>query len=259
MDDVIENIEFLARSPNRVQILETLAEVGHAEKDELRTTVEADRTTVTRNLSALEDRGWIRTVNPTCTITPAGRDLVEDFQALVRTADVAARFQHFFRWIAADEFDLDIQALADAELFVPEPADPYTTVNQHVTTIENAEYVRALLPLTGLHAHEKAHEQVVANGAECEIVVTPAVAATHRSAPKYEELTSEMAATDRFHVYQFDGTIPYGLALLDETVQIFADDEGELRAMVETDAEQVYQWAERTFETYKTKASPISL
>lgn len=259
MDDVIEEIEFLSRSTNRVRILEVLAEAGRTEKDALQAAIDADRTTLTRNLDALEDRGWIQLTNPTCIITPAGRDIVEDFRELVETVDTATRFQEFFRWLPADEFDLDLQSLAGAELFVPAPGDPYRVVNQHVARIKNAEDIRVFLPLTGLHAHEKGHRQVVANGAKCELVVTPEVAVVHRSSPEYDSLTREMAATGRFHLYRYDGSIPFGLCLLDDTVQLFADGEGELQAMLETDTEPVRQWAERTFEQYRDQADPVPL
>jgi len=259
MDNGIDDIEFLARSPNRVQILETLAETGHAEKDELQATIDGSRTTLTRNLYALEDRGWIQTANPTCTVTPAGQELVEDFLDVVKSMEVGMRFEEFFKWLSADEFDLDIQALADAELFTPEQEDPYAMINRHVEKLEETEHSRVLLPLTGLHAHETGHEQILTNGAEVELVVTPDVADTHQSAPKYDELTTEMVATNRFDLYVYEGTIPYGLALLDETVQILVDEDGEPRAMLESDGEQVQQWAEHTYETYKNEALPVSL
>jgi len=255
--DIIEELEFLARSPNRVQILTTLNETGHVKKEGLQAGIDGSRTTLTRNLDALEDRGWLRTDNHACTITPAGREIIADFQELVATANVTSRFQEFFKWLSADEFNLDLRTLANAELVVPEAGDPYTVVNQHIAKLENTAHMRALLPVTGLHAHEKAREQIVANDAEGELVVTPDVADTHQSSPKYEELTREMAATGRFAEYMYNGEISYGLALLDQTVQIMVDENGEPRAMLETATTDVYNWAEETYETYKAQATQV--
>ena len=256
-EEVIGHLEFLARSTNRIQILELLANHAHAGKDELQASIEADRTTLTRNLDALDERGWIRTGNPTCTITPAGRDIVDEFLDLEETVEVAARFQEFFRWLSADELDLDIRELADARLFSSASGDPLAMVNRHVEKIRGIKHERALLSLTGLHAYEAAHEQVVENDAQIELVVDQNVADTFQSDSRYKELTSEMATTGRFDVYVYNGRIPYALCLLDETVQIGVDEEGEPRALLETESAAVRDWAEETYEAYKAQATQV--
>ena len=257
MDEVIENIEFLARSSNRVHILEILATTSRVEKDELQAAIDADRTTLTRNLDRLEEQGWIRVTNPICTITPAGRDIVDEFLDLEETVAVAVRFQEFLRWLSADEFDLDIREFAGAELFTPESGDPYAMVNRHVEKIQAADYQRVLLPVVGLHGYEVGHEQVLNGEIQVELIVAPDVAKTIQTEPQYTQYTDEMAPTDRFEVYVYDGEIPYGLCLLDETVQIFVDKDHEPQAMLETDATPVRDWAEETLATYRAEATQV--
>lgn len=72
-------------------------------------------------------------------------------------------------------------------------------------------------------------------------------------------MTEEMAATGRYRVFQYDDPIPYFVGLLGETVQIGADEDGEPRALVETDSAGVRSWAETKFEEYKRRADPVAL
>ncbi len=53
----IEDIELLARSKHRVRILDLLCEHGSLEKHVLGDRLDASRTTVGRNLNALEEQG----------------------------------------------------------------------------------------------------------------------------------------------------------------------------------------------------------
>lgn len=254
-DDVLEELEFIARTPNRVQILEALSETGQVEKDELQAAIDGERTTLTRNLDALEDRGLIRRSNPACMITPSGEALIEHFLDMLETGRVAVRFQEFFQWISADEFDLNLQALADAELYVTESGDPWAMINRHIEVIREMDEGRAILPFTGLHAQEAAYERVVHEGARGELVVNSHVADTLETNPQYRDIAEELVATGRFDIYKYEGSIPYAINILDETVQLVAADGDEPRAMLESDAEAVFDWAERTYEEYKRQAT----
>ena len=49
--DIIEELEFLARSPNRVQILTTLNETGHVKKEGLQAGIDGFRVNVVRDPS----------------------------------------------------------------------------------------------------------------------------------------------------------------------------------------------------------------
>ena len=58
--EAIGTLEFVARSPSRVLILETLAEEGVASRESLAAEVDVVRTTLQRSLQGLADRGLIR-------------------------------------------------------------------------------------------------------------------------------------------------------------------------------------------------------
>lgn len=257
MDRIIDEIAFLVRSPKRVRLLESLSERGNMEKDEFRAAFDGARTTLTRNLEALEGHGLIRRDGLEYSITPAGRAVLLDCLDLVETVEVAYRCSGFFRWLSADEFDLDPRLLAEAEVLVAEPGAPYAMIDRHVEQLRAAEYIRATLPFTGLHAHETVAEQVLNRGTSVELVVNHEVAETHRSHPHYRELTESILDTGRVEYHVYDGELPYGLALLDDVVQLMVAEGDAPRALVESDSAELYTMAADTFEAYKRRATPM--
>lgn len=62
MDDPLEDLEFLTRSAHRIPILEKLAERPR-ERADLQQEVEVSRTTVSRTLSEMEQKGWVGSMN----------------------------------------------------------------------------------------------------------------------------------------------------------------------------------------------------
>lgn len=257
MQGETEDIEFLARSQTRVQLVKELRQEGELGRDELRSRLDASRTTVQRNVEALEDRGWVQNGNRTYSLASCGELIADDFLNLVDTVSVAEKLQPVLRRVDRSEFDFDLGVLTDAEVTTAEPGDPYAMINKHVETIRNAECGCALLPFTGLHATEAAYEQVIENGSQFELIAERDVARTHQSDPQYKELNKELAKTGRYEIFAYDGSIPFVLCIFDETVQIIASEGDEPQAMLESDAAPIRDWAEQFYEEYKAQATKI--
>jgi predicted transcriptional regulator len=247
----IETIELLARSEHRVRILDLLCEHGSLEKHALGDRVDASRTTIGRNLGALEEQGWIRRTNGECAITRQGELVAESLGDLVTTMEVTGKLRPFLEWIPDGTLGLDLTTLADAEITLPGDHDPRAMLNRHTRLLGEMDHARGVLPFTSLHSAETVHERVVENGARAEVVVGPAVAKLYRSAAEYVELIEELLATDRFEVFVHDGPLPYGLVVIDGMVQVVAAEDDEPRALLETDADAAREWADETYRRYR--------
>lgn len=254
--DPVAAVEFLARSETRVRILEELARENRLSKDELYRRFEASRTTIKRNLDALEERGWVTGSNREYAITRAGEWVAEDFTALVETVRNSTRLGPVLAYLDAEDLDIDLREF-DFEVTTPDPGNPMKAVNKHVRKIQSVETFRSLLPVTGVRAIEALHDRVTNHGAEVETVVAPAVAETFRSDPEYSDYYAELRAADGVDIYRYEGNVPYYLGLLDDGVEIGVDDDGQPAALLETEAPAVYEWAERTYEAYRADAKPL--
>lgn len=252
-----EEIEFLARSETRVQILKELSGVEELTRAELRERLDCSRTTIQRNLDVLVEEGLVSNSDRSYSLNPGGRYLSDPFLSLLETTEVYERLQPFLKWIDKSALDIDLRHFRDATLQTPREGDPYAMINHHVAAIRSAETGFALLSFTGLHATEAAHEQVTENGAEFELVVEPDVADTFQSSPQYAELMADLREAAGFTVWVTEDTIPFGLCQLGETVQIVAGDDGEPKALVETEAKPVREWAQDTYADYKTQATRV--
>lgn len=253
----IEQINELACSTNRVRILEQLADHRELHRDELRERVDVARTTLQRNLESLVDLGWVSNTGVEYAITPCGRRVAEEFSELVDTVAVTRRVGPALQHLDPDAFDLDLRHLADADVVLAEPGDPHAMINRHVQLLRGMDEGRGLLPFTGLHAFEAAHERVVEHGAAGELVVEPDVAEAYRSDPQYATLYEEMVDTGRFAVLVSDEPIAVPVAVIDGTVQLVVAEREEPRALLETDAAAVREWADRTYEEHRERATPL--
>jgi predicted transcriptional regulator len=220
--------------------------------------LDISRSTVDRGTRNLEVFGLIEYQNGSFTLTEHGREATRGYQRLENLLENFEEMSAFLRWIPESEFDLDLAQLADGDIVLPEPGDPLAMVNRHVQVLKQMDDARIILPLTGLHAMETLHERITQADAQSEVVVAPAVAEMFQSNPDYVELFEGMVDTGRFEVYVCGSGIPYYLGIFGRTVQIGVDENGEPRGLLETDSEEVREWAERKYDSCKQEAEVLS-
>jgi predicted transcriptional regulator len=240
----------------RIEFLECLRE-NEKDKRTLVSDIGMSRATVDRGLRELESVGLIEYASGRFTLTPVGMILVSGLSDLIKTIELGQQLSPFLKWVSDDDFDIDLHLLADAEVLLPEPGNPWAMMNRHVKLLEKADNGWVFQPLASLHAMEAAYERIVNAGATGASVVESSVADTFRSNPNYSELVEEMISTGRFDLFVYGGTIPYYLGVFDETVQIGADDNGSPRAILESDSQPVLQWAENKYEEYRRQAELV--
>ena len=237
----------------RWEVMDCLRETSK-DKRTLVEDLECSRSTVNRATRELESIGVIEYTDGEYGVTPLGESIASRFEEMMETVELWIQLEPFLQWMPEEEFDLDLHLLDGADLVMPEPGDPYAVINRHVGRLETMDYGKFLLPYVGMHATEKAYEQIVNHGAGCEIIVAPEVWNTFQFDPNYSPIMEEMVETGRVNVSIYEGEMPFSLAIIDDLVQIIADEDEEPRALIETDNTEVRSWAEATFEDYKQQA-----
>jgi predicted transcriptional regulator len=255
--DPIEQIAFLARSESRVRVLEALQNEGSASQRTLRDRLEMSRSTLSRSLQTLEDREWVAESNDGYHLSPIGKVIAEEFLDLVERVSVAEDVAPFLHWFPFGESDLDLAHLADAEVTTITEGDPYAPVRRNLDVLETADDVRAFVPVTNLEGYRVVHEPVLEGSMEIELILTPPVEATVES-EEYADLFVPLVESGGLQVQVLEDEYPsYYIGLSDgELVQLgITDDEGVPRALLETTADPVWEWAEKRYETLRDRAS----
>jgi len=258
LKEFIEEVEFLARSPARVRILEALQEGGTVGKDELSRKLNVSRTTQMRNHRALESHGWIEETSQGYRLSPCGSYVAEELLDLVDTVTAAKRLQPVLQWLDPDDVDLDLSALSDAKITLSTATNPYAPVEAHVDKLRSATFARALLPEVGRAAAEASLERVRSSGSQFEAILTERVANRVTTDSRFTDVVEAARNLDRYDIYVTTATVPYYLGIVDETVQLGVSDDNHLpRALLEISSDSVREWADEQYSTYRTRATPL--
>lgn len=256
----IEGVNFLTQSPVRIHIMELLDETDGVEKQELRAQIDAARTTVQRNLDALVDQNWVEHEHREYAITPLGEAVFRDVSTAVETVHLVDRLGPFLRWFPDDDLEFDIRALAEASITVSTTTTPYAPIREHITFLEEADRVRCLLPAVARQPMQIARNCIVRHDQPHEAVFSVDLEPTLSTEREYTALLADMLDAESYDAFVSRDVIPYYLGISDDCVQIgVEDDAGIPQAIVETDATEIREWAEQTYQSYRSQAEPLSL
>ncbi|MUV87680.1 hypothetical protein GJ631_14235 [Natronomonas sp. CBA1123] len=253
-------VAYLARSETRIELLSVLAE-GPADGRELRTKLDASRTTVSRTLDGLIERQWVTEENNggPYRLTALGAYVEREFSDLLDAFELGEDLTPLLGRVTTDEFDLDPAALADADIVEATTEQPLAPVERTMAARRDSDSIREFATVVMQDSADMAHERIEnATGSDTvEFVVDAEVVAAMRDDPSYEDYLDTVANADGANYYVHDD-LPYMLALLDDRVLFgVVDERGTPLALIESESEAVYEWAEATFEQYREEADPL--
>lgn len=111
MKGICDTIECLSNSPQRVEILDAL-DGKHTDLRDLKTELDSPRTTLQRNLSVLEEHGWVEKTPSGYTTTTVGCLLLGEAMSMSEATEMIQRIAPFLDAVDAPS-KIDIQQLND--------------------------------------------------------------------------------------------------------------------------------------------------
>lgn len=254
MDKLCESLECLCNSPQRLRILGTLDGTEMNVRD-LMTALNSPRTTVQRNLSKLEKRGWVESTGSRYTATIVGGLLRELFVTTSETAGTIQRLAPFFEAVDVP-LEIEIGQLTDALVTTPDPTQPNAPTKRLFETFDSADRVRGFVPVVSSFVVElfcNADRAIV----EHEYIVSDEVFDV-----LYEQYPDEWINVSgknqpvHVEIQLYEGEIPYGLFISEDRLALAAYDEtGRMQALVESTNEEAVEWGERMYETYRREST----
>lgn len=256
MDRVLEEIEFLALSTNRVDVLTRLAE-GSQTRQELGAATGASQPTLGRILRDFEDRKWITRSNGGYETTATGRLVADGIGEMYGILETELKLRDLIEWLPTEELTFDLRALREATITVPTQTRPGAPVGRVTELIQNADEVSVLS-----HAFNDRTLQTVTDwvdgGGEFEAVFSAdAIKPVTDDAVLADQLRALVGA-ETATVRIYDGPVPLAVTLTDNVVSLLVrDDNGRLQAALDTDNPTVSDWAQEMYARYWNNAQPL--
>lgn len=257
MESALEEIEFLALSPNRVEVLLRLAEQRQTRRA-LEEEIGASQATLGRILRDFEERSWVNKDGSEYVATATGRLVARGFGDLLEILETESELRGIVRYLPTHAMDFDLQHLADAEITTPTQTRPNAPVQRLLDLVESAESVRAFS-----HAFNEQNLTVVERRATAGelsfsgVFSRRAIEALAEDEQLRARLDNLLAAPETTIRVREEG-IPLAVTIADETVHMLLRDEnGVLQASLDSDDEAVRSWATDTFEHYWQTATEL--
>lgn len=239
-----DDVEFLANSWNRFDVLDAVAE-GPRTRTELKELTNVSRVTLSRVLSDLEDRGWIVRETDRFEATNNGAVVAAAVSRLLDRLKTADEIGEALEWLPVHEFDFDLHHLRGMTVIQPDHHDLNAPTRDLIDMMYESSQIRTIA--TGIN-HEGMtvlRDEAVSGDLTLEYILTPQVIDAVANDPELRDLIADMCEAQGADVYRYLGDTPVPMvALIDEHVVICGHGDGDLPpGTIETTNDVVRSWA----------------
>ena len=257
MESALEEIEFLALSENRVEVLRRLADRPHTRR-ELAERTGASQPTLGRILNDFQDREWTERTGSEYAATATGRLVAGGFVDLLDVMETEERLRPIVRWLPTDALGFDLRHLTEATITVPSQVRPNAPVKRDLDLLRSADAVEIFSYAFNEQSLELIEERTSAGDQRFRgVFASSAIDALADDSLLRRRLGSLLEA-DGAEIRTTDEEIPVAVTMADEVVLLFLRDEsGVLRASIDVDADAVRGWGDEAFERYWEAATPL--
>lgn len=253
MDDALS---FLSSSSARARVLLTLDAEGELDREDLYDRLDASRRTVKRALAALNERGYIADNGGTYRPTALGRAVADAHRTYVERTERAEHLAPFLSRVDPEDFDLDPEQLADAEVVVGDKAAPLAAFDKFAELRVAADTVRMVSPV--VQAESIAQVAAHAGTGTFSFDVVLAADAVDAAREEYGDDFRETLAADEFATYRYEGDVPFVVAVLDDVAAFAVSENGRPHALVLSESDAAREWANEAFERFRERATRLA-
>lgn len=254
----LEDVSYLARSENRIGVLEALA-AGPKDRATLKAETGASRVTVGRILAELDRRGWIVATDDGFAVTAVGRAVAEEVGRLRETLEAADVLEPMADALSPEFFPVDIRRLADAEVVRADESNPLAVARVAADMMDAADRVRVLSSAVTAETVDAQIDAASERGQVSDVVLTTGAVDAIRGDEVLAERMRTALSLDGISATVAEDALPLSMGIYDdETVAIGVIDGRSMpTATLVSEDEAVLRWAQDTFERYRDDARPL--
>ncbi|MFC5368849.1 helix-turn-helix transcriptional regulator [Salinirubrum litoreum] len=259
MESALEEIEFLALSPNRVETLRLLAESAHTRRELVEATG-ASQPTLGRILSDFEERSWVERDGSDYRATVTGRLVSRGFDDLLDVLAADTDLRPVVEWLPGDAITFDLRHLTDATITTPSRVRPNAPVQRAVDLLSDAERVRVVSYALNEQSLDVIADRTAAGEQTFEGVVSAAAVDALADDSQLRGRLRDLLGAQGAEMRVVDDPIPVAATVADDVVHLFLrDDAGILRASLDVASPAVRTWADDLFDRYWADADPLTV
>lgn len=264
-DEVIETAEgppepldFLVGSWNRFEVLNALGTTPRT-RDELRGITGVSRSTLSRILSDLTDRGWIHRYNDEYEATPKGAIVASEIKGFVDNIETAEELDVALEWLPPEMLGFDLANLADATVLTPTPEDHTNPIRRLVEHISSTTEMRIVATGVTHEAVDAICRAGIAGDLTLQCVLDEAAFSGIRTDPDFRGMFQEMIESGHCKAYRYVGENDLlDINVVDDAVMICGhSDDGPPPGVIITSDDTVQTWAAVTFEKRRDESVPL--
>lgn len=259
VDRPIDDVAFLARSQNRVRVMEELREAPLT-RGELRDRTDISRPTIGRILEGLQERGWVTEDQRTYSLTPFGRLVGSEFEALIEVTDTVQTLRDLEASLPLAEMDFDLRRLTEATVTTPTSTDASAHFRREEELMDRTTHARFLCTESHGPTIEGYLERVREQDLELEVVIAADAIDAATADDRLRPLVMDLVAAERTTFYRYEGPVEVMLGTLDDVATIVPlDDTGVPAAFIEARDPAVREWITATLDEHRAAATEITL
>lgn len=259
ISDPLDLVAYLTRSRNRVIVLETLNRIV-CTRGELKEMTGISQATLGRILDVFVQRGWVEKGGQTYCITPLGTFLAEELLTFLHTVNHIMHLEEVARLLPPEEIDFDLSHLSEATIVRPSQTDAIAPVRRMLEHLGDADRVTLLTNTVASQGLAATNRAISEGNQSLEAVITDEAYQMVLNDSEMYDLLQEMIASERAHIYHYEGSVPHLVALCDGTGIISpANALGIPQAVIETTNETVCDWIADTVEEYRQQARLLTV
>lgn len=258
MESLLEAVQFLANSANRVRVLSALVD-GRATRRDLQDEVGGSRSTVARILDEAQKQGWVDSEGSRYWLTPLGETMVTDFRSYLETVEGVHHIGEMLNHFPPPLLSLDCRHLRDAVVIEPRVEDPAAPHSRAFECLQGATEYRGLSHTATPETGRVLRNQVYEGRLDYEHVVEKAFVEAWLADPERAATLADLTEGVREWIWIYDGVVPISLHIVDGKVLVWlGKTRVEVAGLLESENPEVLSWAESLYTEYRTEAEPLS-
>jgi len=256
--DPLAEIEFLARSPNRIAVLAALVEEPQ-DRQALAAGVDVSQPTLGRILRDLSERKWVEANDGEYSATATGELVATGITDLRERLAAESHLRDVVEWLPTDAIDVDLTHFADATITTPTQTRPNAPIRRMLDLLRETD--RALL-LSHAFNEQKLrliHDRTVDGDLTTRGVFAADAIDALAGTPELRELLGDIVDTPGAEIRVSTEEIPVAVEVTDaRTHLLLRNGEGIVRASLDTADPTVREWAEHLHAQYWESSTPVT-